>query len=191
MFGWFRRRDTALAILDKVFQFLDSEAKQNSSLPPPLQEILRRATPCDQIAGRPGEFGRSSTNPIPVNGPIGEILYLSRLRSLAGLPILFHRLESKEEVDIYEVLRLEDDRRELLYLSMYYPRRSRLPPAGYKLVKALDNKNPIFGVNFRVKNFPAALDWHIREWQSKVIMPMPVRLVRLYLNGDENMPSVG
>ena len=35
---------------------------------------------CDEVSGSYGEFG-SATNPIPVNGVMGEIKYLAKLRS--------------------------------------------------------------------------------------------------------------
>ena len=45
--------------------------------------LILNGEDCDQITGGYGPFG-GLTNPIPVNGPIGEIKYLGKLRGKAG-----------------------------------------------------------------------------------------------------------
>jgi hypothetical protein len=68
-------------------------------------------------------------------GPLGEVIYLSRLRAAAGSPVMFHRVRAEEgatrPVDVYEVLSLDGRVREALFLSMYHPRKSRKVPSGY------------------------------------------------------------
>ncbi len=49
---------------------------------------------CDEIPDSYGEFGRTPTNPIPVNGPKGEMLYFQNIRTNDNKPLLFHRLTS-------------------------------------------------------------------------------------------------
>ena len=92
---------------------------------------------------------------------------------------------------MYEVLSIDESVREHLYLSFYHPRRSRLYPAGYKIERKVDFGNPIYGVNFLVKNFPRELDLRIREWQMRTLgFPFSINEVRKYLNGSV-LPNVG
>jgi len=96
--------------------------------------------PCDRLQGAQGDFGRCSTNPVPVNGPPGEIKYLARLRCSCGCGLMFHRLGSLQvagingNVDVYECVCLEGKHWDVLYLHPYHPRRSIITPEGYVLV---------------------------------------------------------
>jgi hypothetical protein len=44
------------------------------------------------------------TNPIPVNGPIGELAYLSKLETVQGERILFHRIGTVNMIDVLEAV---------------------------------------------------------------------------------------
>jgi hypothetical protein len=126
---------------------------------------------CDQIEGSYGSFGFSPTNPIPVNGIIGELVYIFRLRSQKGVGFLYHRLgglsspPSKNTIDHYELVSIDASEWYDLFFDCYYPRRSQKAPDGLKLVSwnSLDNKLkklaklPFHGVNIKVDNFPHGL----------------------------------
>jgi hypothetical protein len=200
MFKWFRskqkqRDDLEIErIFRKIDSFLESDAVQNTSLPDQLKQLVANGINCDQIPGATGEFGRTPTNPIPVNGPIGQILYLSRLRTAdTNHPVMFHRISSvpvgNGNVDMYEVLSTDERCREYLFLSLYHPRKSSLAPRGYKLAKKYHRENPIYGVNFTVEKFPQALDIKIRELQATVIASLPLNNVRVYLYGNKHGPE--
>lgn len=176
------------AILQKLRSYLESDVLQYDCLPEPYRSSIAHGVDCDELPNASGEFGRVPSNPIPTNGPIGEVLYLSRLRTRDGTPMMFHRIGTEDgafnKVDVYEVLSLDGVVRELLFLSMYHPRKSRKTPDGYTLAANLDPSNLIFGVNHLVENFPEKLDAYIREWQKKVLgIPLPVRRVREAING--------
>ncbi|MBM4339493.1 MAG: hypothetical protein FJ110_08100 [Deltaproteobacteria bacterium] len=121
---------------------------------------------CDQIADGYGPIG-SLTNPIPVNGAIGEIKYLGKLRGKTGNSLFFHRLGNttssvcKTSIDIYEVVCLDGTQWNTVYFNLHHPRRSNLAPPGYTLmpfIKGLKIDSPIdFGVNFPVEDFPFGL----------------------------------
>ena len=89
VFGWGKKKaqdnlsPEVKKIFEKIGRLFESEAFQNSLLPEPLKAVVLNGQNCDKIPGASGEFGRDPTNPIPVNGPIGEILYLSQLRTEA------------------------------------------------------------------------------------------------------------
>ncbi|MGH7747475.1 MAG: hypothetical protein ACREQ5_22355 [Candidatus Dormibacteria bacterium] len=121
---------------------------------------------CDTTLNGSGPFGCLS-NPIPVNGPRGEIKYLAKLRSISGVPIFFQRIGSfnsaamVDPVDGYEIVDVYGGNWNTLYFDMYHPRRSNFAPAGYVLkpYKPSLAEDPLlgFGVNFGVRDFPRAI----------------------------------
>lgn len=92
---------------------------------------------CDVVSNADGEFGRSVTNPIPVNGPAGEIKYLNRMNKKRGRSLIYHRLGSivasnlDRSIDVFEVVEVGGKYWDILYLDMYHPRRSTKTPEGY------------------------------------------------------------
>ncbi len=190
------------AIFDSVLKVLNSEHEQNNTLPEPFRSAVIGGINCDMLPGAKGEFGRAPTNPIPVNGPLGEILYLSRLRTnpgwkrlwSPGSPLMFHRVRAEDglegAVDVFEVLSLDGRMREKLFLSMYHPRKSHSAPTGYAIAPKLDSDNLTYGVNHVVERFPQRLDAYIRQWQMDMLgIPLPVHRVREAVNGSRFKPS--
>jgi hypothetical protein len=171
------------AIFKKLDSFLSNDDEQNKRLPKSFQGLIVGGVACDELPNAMGEFGRTATNPIPTNGPLGEVLYLSKLRTVDDSPVMFHRVRSEKSasntVDVYEVLSLDGKNREILYLSMCHPRKSRKTPSGYTFASTYDPSNFPYGVNFLVPNFPQELDTHIRKWQTEILgIPLPVTRVR-------------
>jgi hypothetical protein len=130
-----------------------------------LKEILQ-GLDCDKLPGGQGEFGRITTNPIPVNGIGGEIMYLPRLRCKCGCGIFFHRLGSYREekigttIDVFETVCINGKHWDILYLDMYHPRRSTLVPKGYKpsqFDKVTCSLPISFGSHGMVRGFPENL----------------------------------
>src|SRR5262249_40522622 len=94
-------------VFKKLHRLMENEKAQNERLPEPYRSQVLRGVDCDEIAGAVGEFGRDPRNPIPVNGPLGELTYLSSLRTVDSQLIMFHRLGSTSNVDIYEMVSLD------------------------------------------------------------------------------------
>src|SRR3546814_6331822 len=69
-----------------------------------MQVMLESAPAYDKDPNGSGPFGFTETNPIPVNGPIGQLAYLSRLETQSGQRILFHRLGAIDKVDVFEAV---------------------------------------------------------------------------------------
>lgn len=107
-----------------------------SHMPDGLRVAL---TGIDELPGAHGPFGLTPSNPIPVNGPVGEAVYIFRLRGKSGFPFWFQRLgtmESKEfsrNLDVYEILSTDGQEWNILYFSMYHYRRSTRSPQGFRL----------------------------------------------------------
>jgi hypothetical protein len=140
-------------IFKKVQQLLQDEELQNEQLPEPLRKMILLNAACDRVPGATGEFGRSLSNPIPVNGPLGSLIYLSSLETLSGKAVAFHRIGSRENIDIYHLID-EDGNTDKLLLSMYFPRRSRQLPTGYR---ARPGVPTIRGTNGVVASFPSGI----------------------------------
>ncbi len=164
------------AVFNKLKNFIDTEVIQNSQYPIPLQEAIKNGDNIDIYPGQePSKLGLSLNNPIPVNGPIGELIYLSSL-SRNNKKILFHRLGSIGKVDVFEVVSIDGEIWDILYLDMYHPRKSRMAPRNYGL-----KSSPyiISGTNETVENFPHNLMKHISESTSRLVgIPLPNPQIR-------------
>ncbi len=110
---------------------LEEQKKEIEKFPVEMAQLALNGLNCDVLPDATGDFGRCLTNPIPVNGPIGEIIYINRLRTSDG-GLIFHRLGSSLNIDIYEVVSLNGKIWDILYLDMYHPRRSTIHPSGYE-----------------------------------------------------------
>lgn len=118
-------------IYKRIYQFLNNDELQNQNIPE-FFEYLYKKGHRDYIQGARGEFGRCVTNPIPVNGVIGEITYLSKLLLIGtNEKIFFHRLGScVGNVDLYQIVSLSGNFVDELYLDMYNYHKSNLVPQG-------------------------------------------------------------
>jgi hypothetical protein len=141
-------------IFEKALRFLDDEIAQNNALPENFRQVLAESPSCDRIPNAFGEFGRTLTNPIPVNGPVGELVYLSRLETLDGSAIAFHRIGAFDKVDVFEVLSEDGRHWDVLYLSLYFARKSKQVPSGYRMMTDKARRALIRGTTLRVDDFP-------------------------------------
>jgi hypothetical protein len=167
-------------MFDKLARFMEDEAGQNSVLHPMMRDRVINGLDVDMLPNAIGDFGRSSESPIPVNGAIGELIYLSRLMTKdAKQGLLFHRLGSVEYIDIYETVSIDARRWDILFLSMYHPRKSRKAPAGYLIVDQ-GIRPLIFGTNRRVSEFPHRLQEAIAATTEEFIgISLPPPEVRM------------
>lgn len=159
MFEFFRKKKT-------IHEPLQKQMADNKKLHPLIANLVFNGLSCDMLPDSTGEFG-SVSNPIPVNGSIGEIKYLGKLRGITGQMVLFHRIGSvKSEasdnpVDIFELVCLDGTQWNKLHFDFYHPRRSNLVPEGYTLEsykKRMKIDSPFaFGVTSFVPNFPYGL----------------------------------
>jgi len=157
----FGRKDPSISlspevqpIFEKALRFLDDEAGQNNALPENFRHVLAESPSCDRIPNAFGEFGRTLTNPIPVNGPVGELVYLSRLETSDGSAIAFHRLGAFDKVDAFEAVSEDGRHWDVLYLSLYFARKSKQVPTGYRMMTDKARRALIRGTTLHVDGFP-------------------------------------
>ncbi|MGH7913018.1 MAG: hypothetical protein ACREPW_00005 [Candidatus Binataceae bacterium] len=161
------------AIFEKLHRFLGDERAQNAQLPESYRVQIQGGLDCDEIPGTSGEFGRSFQNPIPVNGPIGQILYLSNLRTKNRIPIMFHRVGSKNGVDAFETVSLDGTIWDILFLRLYHPRKSRQAPVEYSIAQGKERQVLFLGTSEFVDGFPRHIQDAARDaFQQWVGIPM-------------------
>lgn len=157
-----------------MFNFFKKKFKDESSedqrhdlekFPIGLKDEALAGLDCDFLPNASGEFARCITNPIPVNGPIGEIKYLNRLISKDG-GFISHRLGSYDELDVYEVVSIGGKIWDVLYFDMYHPRRSTIAPSDYdfNIFHEIFTKFAIgYSTNSFDQDFPFGLSNHIEK----------------------------
>jgi hypothetical protein len=168
-----------------MFNFLFKKTNKDESLEEQRAYLLESSSEisryilegdsCDEIKGAFGEFGKEATNPIPVNGPRGEIKYLNRLHVKNGPGLIYHRTGSinasnnVNNIDVFEIVSLSGDVWDILYFDMYHPRRSTKKPKGYEFDEFHEvfSRMPIgFGTTQRDNVFPFGVPQIIESKQD-------------------------
>ncbi len=130
------KEDKALReALAHIHRILDDEKFQLEFVHPVMKAMLESAPAYDKDPNGSGPFGFTEMNPIPVNGPIGQLAYLSRLETQSGQRILFHRLGAIDKVDVFEAVTFDGSGWFIFFVDLYHPRRSRLTPNGFRFTK--------------------------------------------------------
>jgi hypothetical protein len=137
--------------MEAIYRLIDNEEYQNKLLPEPLGELIKNTVACDVISGATGQFGFEATNPIPVNGAIGELSYLSRLETLQGERLLFHRIGAIDKLDVFEAVTYSGSAWYVFFVDMYHPRRSKRAPEGFGIAK---EPRQFSGFHNHCANFP-------------------------------------
>lgn len=137
MFGFFKKRNQEQHALHDIFSkmsdVLSNDDLQNRLSGPQMYSYLKALPAYDARpnAGHEGPLGEVRLNPIPANGPIGSLVYLSSLRHSSGSRITFHRVQSIERVDMYEYVTLDGLHWGWLFVDMYHFRKSKPTPDGF------------------------------------------------------------
>jgi hypothetical protein len=183
LFGGKKKKSSGLPpeierIFEKISRLMEDEKQQNSMYPPQIRDQIVGGHDVDELPYGEGDFGRTADNPIPVNGSIGELIYLSSLKTSGDARVLYHRLGSIDGIDIYETVSIDGQKWDLLFFSMYHPRKSRKSPSGYSIIK-MSEQPLLYGTNSRVDNFPYGLQEAIRNTTAEIFgVPMPPPQVR-------------
>lgn len=135
LFGGNKEDKALREVFAHIHRILDDEKFQLELVNPVIRALMESAPAYDKDPNGSGPFGFTETNPIPVNGPIGQLAYLSRLETQSGQRILFHRLGAIGTVDVFEAVTFNGSEWFILFMDFYHPRRSRLTPDGFRFTK--------------------------------------------------------
>lgn len=151
LFGENKEEKALREAIAHIHRILEDEKFQLNLVHPAMKAMLESAPAYDKDPNGTGPFGFTETNPIPVNGPIGQLAYLSRLETQSGQRILFHRLGAIDTVDVFEAVTFNGSEWFILLLDLYHPRRSRLTPDGFRFTKEVAQFS---GFHKYCENFP-------------------------------------
>jgi len=106
-------------------------------------------------------------------------VYLSQLKTQdTNQRLLFHWLGPVESLDMYETVSIDGCKWDILFFSMYQPRKSRKAPSGYTFAEPR-SQPLLYGTNRRVQGFPYGLQEAIRQTTEQMIgIPLPPPQVR-------------
>ena len=93
----------------------------------------------DELPNGQGEFGMTSSNPIPCKTVFGSTAYLGRLRTPDGTKVSYKRICSvgsefiSQPIDLYEIFHPDGQKLAELFISPYQKRNSGKAPKGFVL----------------------------------------------------------
>lgn len=135
LFDMFRKKPkTALDALNENPMF-----QQQKELFEAMSLMCEDGVDADEILNGRGEFGMTSSNPIPCKTVFGSTAYLGRLRTVDGTKVIYERTGSSgadvspHPVDAYEISHPNGQKLATLFISPYQKRISGKAPKGFKL----------------------------------------------------------
>jgi hypothetical protein len=143
---WYRKaaeqgNDLAQQKLEAIDDSELSSASLNKVLGDFHLEMVDTVSPKDDMMpGAYGEFGRTKTNPIPVNGIHSISIYLENLSRKDGVDFTWDRLGSTPSdnisgiIDIYEIYDEDKVSIDTLYICAYSSKTTNLVPSGYNKI---------------------------------------------------------
>jgi hypothetical protein len=132
LFGGNKEDKVLREAFEQIRRILEDEKFQLDMIHPVMKEMIESRPAYDKDPNGTGPFGFTETNPIPVNGPIGQLAYLSKLETERGERILFHRIGAVDTIDVFEAVTFSGSEWFILFVDLYHPRRSRLTPDGFR-----------------------------------------------------------
>jgi hypothetical protein len=135
IFGGNKEQKALKAAFDHIHKILEDEDFQLDLLHPAMKDAIKARPAYDRDPNGSGPFGFCESNPIPVNGPIGQLAYLSKLETSRGERILFHRIGAIDTIDVFEAVSFSGGEWFILFTDFYHPRRSKLTPVGFRFTQ--------------------------------------------------------
>lgn len=166
------KQDEPYGNMEKQDESKEEQLVELSKEHPVLAKMASAGVDCDVLPYVKGDFGFFPSNPIPVNGTMGEIKYLARLRCADNSGIIFHRLETIDmkdidgSVDIFETVCIDGKHWSILCLNMYHPRRSLIAPKYYSFSSyhpIYSKLGAVWGTTKHDKLFPFGLGTFIEQ----------------------------
>jgi hypothetical protein len=137
-------------VFEKMYNMLQDEEIQNEGLDERLRAMLSEN---DSHRKLTQFYGLSPDDPIRVNGPIGEQLYIAMLRGLDGQAVIGHRLGSIGRLDAYEIATTDFSQWAVLFFDMYYLSKDTAAPDCFVLDGS--GARTLTSVNRFMVNFPS------------------------------------
>ena len=135
LFGGNKEDNALREAFEQIRRVLEDEQFQLDMIHPAMKAMIESRPAYDQDPNGTGPFGFSETNPIPVNGSIGQLAYLSKLETERGERILFHRIGAVDTIDVFEAVTFSGSEWFILFVDLYHPRRSRLTPDEFRFTQ--------------------------------------------------------
>ena len=146
-----KKEDPLKKFAQEIGKLIEDENYQNSMMNELIRSKVITGASVDKLSGATGHFGFDLENPIPVNGAIGELAYLSRLETNQKEQLLFHRIGAVNMIDVFEAVTYSGSSWYIFFMDFYHPRRSKLAPKGFRIA-ALPRQ--FSGFNKYCPNFP-------------------------------------
>ena len=143
------RKKEIYKLLKKINNLLTNEKLQNSRLPTELQNLLKIN---NKYKSSSDFYGITPNEPICVNGLLGEITYISMLRTINDIPFIGHRLGSINNLDVYEICSEDFSDWRIVYFDMYWISKDKLAPMNSKI--DYDSQPFISATNRFISTFP-------------------------------------
>ena len=134
-----------------IWKIIDDENYQNTLLGNEMEALLKSTPAIDERPDGQGVFGLDERNPIPVNGAIGELAYLSKLETNNGERMIFHRIGAINTLDVFEAVTYSGSGWYIFFVDLYHPRRSRKAPPGFHIA---NEPRQFSGFHNFCRNFP-------------------------------------
>lgn len=134
LFGGNKEDKALREAFEQIRRIIEDEQFQLDMIHPAMKAMIESRPAYDQDPNGTGPFGFTETNPIPVNGSIGQLAYLSKLETERGERILFHRIGAVDTIDVFEAVTFSGSEWFILFVDLYHPRRSRLTPDGFRFM---------------------------------------------------------
>jgi hypothetical protein len=151
LFGGNKEEKALREAIGKIHRILEDEEYQLDMLHPIMKAKVEAGPAYDRDPNGTGPFGFVETNPIPVNGPIGQLAYLSKMETNKGERILFHRIGAVNTIDVFEAVTFSGSEWFIFFVDLYHPRRSRLTPDGFRFTQEVGQFS---GFHKFCKDFP-------------------------------------
>lgn len=151
IFGGNKEQKALQEVFRHIQRILEDEEFQLDLIHPAMKDAIKASPAYDQDPNGSGPFGFSETNPIPVNGPIGQLAYLSKLETGRGERIMFHRIGAINTIDVFEAVSFSGSEWFILFTDFYHPRRSKLTPNGFRFAQEMAQFS---GFHKFCQNFP-------------------------------------
>jgi len=135
LFGGNKKDKALREAFEQIRRIIEDEQFQLDMIHPVMKEMIESRPAYDKYPNGTGPFGFSETNPIPVNGPIGQLAYLSKLEANRGERILFHRIGAVDTIDVFEAVTFSGSEWFIFFVDLYHPKRSRLTPEGFRFTE--------------------------------------------------------